>query len=420
MSAGRVSEESCAPPSKLGGGGPKHNSCRTVLGKPRMRSSGVSPTQRKSIACLATNGCCLEKDQAKSKMSRPTEIPLRLDQLIALNDEIVALTRSGIPLEFGLEKFGDTQRETLANITSRLAARMSGGESLADALDKEGKTFPPAYRRIVQAGLKAGRLPIALQSVSDHAGMILALREMIGRAMIYPMLIVTLAYALLIVFTFDLFERFRETVFDGQLPMGNGLRIGLGMLDNVWLWIWIPPITILLLCFAWQRTSRGQLTSLDGYASLLRLIPGLQKISYFARCAAFADLLGTLVANEVPLDESLILAGQTSGHPAIAASAKSLARICQQVDDSASQDNRPEGIPPYLRWQILQADRRGDLTGALHASAENYMRRAQQLAASLRIFFPIFVAVLIGGGVTFMYGLSTFLPLVELLHSLAW
>ena len=32
MSAGRFSEESCAPPSELGGGGPKHISCRTVLG----------------------------------------------------------------------------------------------------------------------------------------------------------------------------------------------------------------------------------------------------------------------------------------------------------------------------------------------------------------------------------------------------
>jgi len=31
VSAGRVSEESCAPPSELGGGGPKHISCRTVL-----------------------------------------------------------------------------------------------------------------------------------------------------------------------------------------------------------------------------------------------------------------------------------------------------------------------------------------------------------------------------------------------------
>ena len=48
----------------------------------------------------------------------------------------------------------------------RLSERMSRGENLAVALEAEEDVFPPVYRSVVKAGLRAGRLSAALESLA--------------------------------------------------------------------------------------------------------------------------------------------------------------------------------------------------------------------------------------------------------------
>src|SRR5689334_20098249 len=86
---------------------------------------------------------------------------ISLAHLIALNDEIAALARAGLPLESGLRAVGRDIAGGLGAAMTGLAARMDRGASLAEALAAEGGTFPPIYRAVVEAGLRAGRLPTA-------------------------------------------------------------------------------------------------------------------------------------------------------------------------------------------------------------------------------------------------------------------
>ena len=86
-----------------------------------------------------------------------------LDDLIALNDEMLALVRAGVPLGQGLADVGHDVRGSLARVTATLATRVERGESLPQALAASGGLFPPLYRAIVEAGIKSGRLPAALE-----------------------------------------------------------------------------------------------------------------------------------------------------------------------------------------------------------------------------------------------------------------
>src|SRR5262245_18907603 len=89
-----------------------------------------------------------------------------LEQFVALNDEIVALTRAGVPLELGLRELGADARGNLAALSSSLATRMNAGASLVEALEAAGPRLPAVYRAVVQAGTRAGRLSVALEAVS--------------------------------------------------------------------------------------------------------------------------------------------------------------------------------------------------------------------------------------------------------------
>ena len=107
---------------------------------------------------------------------------LTLDHLIALNDEIAALVRTGLPLERGLREVGGDFHGRLGRAMTVLAERMSRGESLPEALTAERERLPRIYRAVVEAGLRAGRLAAALEGLTGFVRAYLDSRQAIGLA----------------------------------------------------------------------------------------------------------------------------------------------------------------------------------------------------------------------------------------------
>src|SRR4051794_24696798 len=66
-----------------------------------------------------------------------------LDHLIALNDEIVALTRAGGPIEPGVLDLGSGVPGKLGRIAPALGARLGGGCSTAGRTPRAGSAGSP-------------------------------------------------------------------------------------------------------------------------------------------------------------------------------------------------------------------------------------------------------------------------------------
>ena len=78
-------------------------------------------------------------------------VSITIDQLLALNAEMAALVRAGVPLERGLVVAGRDLKGRLGPITTALSRRLNRGESLSEALAGEGESIPPLYRAVVEA-----------------------------------------------------------------------------------------------------------------------------------------------------------------------------------------------------------------------------------------------------------------------------
>ena len=78
---------------------------------------------------------------------------ISLDQLIALNDEIAALVRAGIPLELGLKHIGGDMPGRPGTLAATLSAEMERGQTLVEVLRRHPESFPPIYRAVVTAGV---------------------------------------------------------------------------------------------------------------------------------------------------------------------------------------------------------------------------------------------------------------------------
>ena len=66
------------------------------------------------------------------------------EDLIALNEEIAAMARAGLPLDKGLSALAaEMNRGKLKNVTKELARDLSEGHTLPEALDRQGGRVPP-------------------------------------------------------------------------------------------------------------------------------------------------------------------------------------------------------------------------------------------------------------------------------------
>lgn len=341
-----------------------------------------------------------------------------LDHLIALNDEIAALVRSGVPLEHGLGQLGGDLPGRLGRFARLLAERMERGQSLSDALDDQAAGIPPAYRAVIAAGLKAGRLPAALESVARSSRQVADLRRAVIVGFVYPLLVFFIAWGLFILFTVKiaplLLSAFRDFDAPGQAPLAMLVRWG----ELAQWWGPAVPLAVLLLAGGWWLLSRrAALIEPTSARASLGWLPWMGRLLRNLRTATVAEILAMLIENDVPFSQSVVLAAGTVGDRRTLGAAKEIAAALQRGRPLPQRGGG--AFSPFLIWLMAAGERRGALLSALKHASDVYRRAAIRQAEMARLLLPVLLTLVIGGSVTVVYALLLFLPWSSFLYSLS-
>jgi type II secretory pathway component PulF len=344
---------------------------------------------------------------------------ITIDQLLALNEEIAALVRAGVPLERGLVVAGRDLRGRLGRIAAALSKRLSRGESLPEALAGEEDSIPPLYRAVVEAGARSGRLPIALEGLAKYVRGYAEARAAIGLALWYPLLVLTLAYVLFVGLLWTAIPRFVDA-FDS---LGLGTTAPLRWLswvgESVPYWWPVGPVLLFILLIAWVRSGRAAQFR-AGSVSWLWLFPWMRSILANYETANFAELLGLLLEHRVPYPSAIVLAAESTGDTRLTRGASQLAEAIARGESPAAGLAKVERgtFLPMMRWVLATGQEQGSLVAALHNLAGVYRKRAQYQADKLSVFLPTVLMIAIGASATLFYGLALFIPLTNLLREL--
>ncbi len=351
-------------------------------------------------------------------MSGPTSETISVDQLIALSDEMAALVRAGVPLDRGLVAAGRDLRGRVGRVAGQLGMRIESGEGLAEALQAGGPPVPAFYRAVVDAGLRSGRLAKALEGLASYARSFAETRQAIGLALLYPLMVLLLAYGLFVFFIRWGVPRLAATFATMRLPGIAVLDVFLWLGDHLAYWVWIVPALLLLLTIGWAGSGRAMALRPGRVIGVLRLIPGMGSILSLAQTADFADLLALLIEHGVPLEEAAALAAEATGSPAVRASVAALGDAIRRGDPADGTAARG-GLPPMLAWIIASAGAREPLAPALRHAAATYRARAARKAETLQAILPSAVLLVVGTLAGAVYALSVFKPLITLWYQLA-
>ncbi len=135
--------------------------------------------------------------------------------------------------------------------------------------------------------------------------------------------------------------------------------------------------------------------------------------------ATFAEVLALLVENRVPLNEAVVLAAEASGDRRSLTAARRMAdAIVRGEPLTGSSAAAADGFPPLLTWLLMAGRQHDALLPAIRHAAETYRRRATHQAELARVFLPVVLTIVIGGGTTLAYTLAMFIPYTSMLNSL--
>ena len=343
---------------------------------------------------------------------------IALDDLIALNDEIAALSRAGLPLERGLLGAGGDLPGRLGSLARSLGSRMERGASLLEALEAEGPGIPPTYRAVVVAGLRSGRLAEALEGMSGFARSYVEMRRAIGLALLYPFILLWAGYGLFILFVVDLMPRLVDAFAAMRVSSSASMTLVVRLGNSVAIWGPILPLTLFLAMATWWRSGRASAFSTGQLARSWRWVPGVSSILDGATAAQFADWLALLIEHGVPWSEAVTIAAEASGDPRLKAATERIAESATRGQTPSQSVRGAQGLPPLLAWLMRQGGTHQATVAALRHAAETYRRRAFRRAATLRVALPSALLLLVGGTATFLYAMTLFAPWTALLRGM--
>ncbi len=338
---------------------------------------------------------------------------ITLDELVALNDEMLALVRAGVPLESGLRALSSDLPGRLGALASSLGKRLESGESLVDSLDDPQAGLPRVYQAVVAAGVRSGQLPAALEGISNAARSAAELRRVMIVSLIYPFIVLQIAIGL---FAFQAnkimpnMAKMHED-FGFELPWWYGHAVDVGHFHReIVFGFW--AVSFILGAVWLYRSYRASSISRRG----MRGIPSVSRVLHAGRMATFADVLALMVEQRVPLDEAVVLAGEASNDVVLLKSSGTLAERIRTGQHSATL---PSGFPPLLGWLLTSNAQHTHLAKTLRQTADSYRRRALNMSNWLTIYLPIVLSAGVGGFIAFMYVMIMMSPFYNLLNQLS-
>ena len=340
-----------------------------------------------------------------------------LDDFMALNDQIAALVQADVPLDLNLGTSKSHTLEALNRINASVARRVGQGMTLAEALEADDPAITPSYRSLMRLSLESGDLSAGVVEAHRSAEASDDVWHSVQLSGVYPLILCCLAYLGLIGFSLLLTPRLDEMYRTLQMTPGLGLRFLQLLQSTLPYWAILFPLAIVLLIL-WMRYRSRQLAAGGSGAALLAWLPGASYAVFQQQCANFSETLARALDAEAPLPESLRIASGAWDSRSMEEHFRGLAASATPGEPLPEQSWLAARLPPFLRWALWQSEPAIDRPRALHMAAGLYRDSSRRRLSRVRMLAPIIACVLIGGGITLLYGLTLFVPVVELLETL--
>jgi general secretion pathway protein F len=306
------------------------------------------------------------------ELKLPTFSGANRRDVLFFTQELSTLLNSGVPLDRALAITGElTERPKFRFIVLDILRVLKGGRSLADSLGTHPNYFSDLYVNMVRAGEAGGSLAVIFERLSEFERSRDDLRSYIISSMIYPTLLAATGLASIIVLLTFVVPRFASIFEDGRMkiPVPTAVMLEVSKVVTAY---WLPAtITLAVIVIAFRvfiQTAKGRI-KWDGWRLKIPLLgDALRK----AETARFARAMATLVANSVPLVQSIGISAGILNNKLIAGALKEVSMGVKRGEGIAAPIRKAAVFPPLAAHLLMVGEETGRLDSMFSRMADIY------------------------------------------------
>ncbi len=312
-----------------------------------------------------------------------------------------SILTAGVTVIDGLQMVQDqTENKNLRRALLNVQANVSKGESLAGAMEQEGKVFPELLIHMVRAGEATGNLEIAFERITSQFDKDMKLVSMVRSAMIYPIVVVIVAVAVVIILMSTVIPNFRETfeTMGEELPGLTKMVIAMSDFITGHLVGVLGTIAgLVIFIIIGKGTEPGK----QFLSRVALIIPMIKNFSVKNASARFSMTMATLVMSGVPLVDALEIAGDVISNRLIRKAVKDCREEVMQGIPMSEPLEASGVFPPMLTHMLRIGEETGTTEQMLDKVAEYYEEEVTEatrnLTTAMEPMIIIVLAVLVGG-----------------------
>lgn len=384
----------------------------------QLRKSGLYPTQVVPAGKGGVSSSAKRRAKKGQKDRKAGAAGGRVNGkvLMIFTRQLATLVDAGLPLLRGLSVLGKQEKnKAMAATINHLADSVAGGSTFSESLGQHPKIFDKLYVNMVKAGELGGVLELVLVRLAEYQEKAQKLKNRIVAAMVYPIIVIVIAVAILVFLMAVIvprFERiFAEMLGDKPLPKITQVVIGISR------WVQDQWLIVIILCAVlyagWKvfsMTKAGR-QIIDRAKLFMPVFGPVQLKSGISR---FTRTLGTLVTSGVPILQALNITRDTAGNTIISDSIDKVHEAVREGESVVAPLEASKIFPPMVISMVDVGEETGQLPDMLLKIADVYDDEVDNavdaMTSMIEPIMIVFLAVIVGTIV-----IALFMPMISII-----
>ncbi|MDA0295126.1 MAG: type II secretion system F family protein [Planctomycetota bacterium] len=366
------------------------------------RAAIVSELQSRGLSPISVRESVVSGRRRRKQLSNR--------RLAAAYGQLSDLLKAGVPLLRSLALVGRGKRDLrLAAAVNGIAERVSEGERLADSMRAIGG-FPEIHIAMVQAGERGGFLEEVLAELSVFLEHQSERRATVIGNLIYPAILLLVGFGVVVAALVFFVPKFQD-FFDGMdLPIAT--RLLLGMSDFITGW-WPLMLAMLVAAVVGWIMVRDRPGVRRRVAIWQLKVPIMGELTRTMSVARFTRMLGTLLANGIPLLASMRISREAAGNPLLAEAIDAAAEAVGGGESLAKPLEQSGLFGEEVVEMISVGENANNLAVVLVGIARNAERKTDRLLDTMLKLMEPAMLLLLAGAVMFIF-MALVVPMMSL------
>src|SRR5881227_2954782 len=187
-----------------------------------------APSREEAVAQLRKQRLNVVKIDEAPKKKKGGKVPMR--DIVIFTRQFSTMINAGLPLVQALDILAtQSENQALKDVTRQVVFDVESGNTVADALRKQPKAFSDLYVNMVAAGEAGGILDTILMRLAVFMEKNDALVRKVKGAMIYPGVIMSVAFIAITVLLIFVIPTFQKMFAEAGIPLPLPTRIVIEM-----------------------------------------------------------------------------------------------------------------------------------------------------------------------------------------------